>query len=126
MVRWKNQKKFFNETCGKYDVRYFHSEVHPPESIVCLTDALTIFMMVCVAAKVRPSSDGTLLGWWWSRQILPWDEDVDLLIAHSELVELESLHSRLFEGRYLLEINPNHVARRSRNGLIMIKMSSIG
>ena len=33
MVRWKNQKKFFNETCGKYDVRYFHSEVHDQDEL---------------------------------------------------------------------------------------------
>ena len=114
--RWKPQKKFFNETCGKYDVRYFRSEVHPPESIVCLTEALAVFMTVCVAAKVRPFlGHGTLLGWWWSRELLPWDDDVDLLIAHPELVWLESLRGRVFDGHYLLEINPNHVVHSSRN-----------
>ncbi|KAI9350604.1 hypothetical protein DFJ73DRAFT_930566, partial [Zopfochytrium polystomum] len=63
---------------------------------------------------------GTLMGWWWAGELLPWDDDLDLQMT---LHDLEALAERLppsstssalpalFESRYLLEVNPSHIHR---------------
>jgi phosphorylcholine metabolism protein LicD len=59
---------------------------------------------------------GTLMGWWWNRKILPWDSDLDVMIAESSMRYLSdyynmTVHHFAFpdepQGRdYLLEVNP--------------------
>ena len=109
-------RKFFNEVHGKYDARYFREELFPPQSIPLLGDMLAVFMEVCRSVDVKPIlGHGALIGWWWSKQLLPWDDDIDLLIAHDELYALQPLHSKVVAERYLFEINPNHVVRETLN-----------
>lgn len=61
---------------------------------------------------------GTLLGWYWNRELLPWDTDVDVQMAEADIVMLGSKHNfTTFEHplprgpltrTYLLDINPHH------------------
>ncbi|KAJ1565577.1 hypothetical protein HK405_012044, partial [Cladochytrium tenue] len=57
---------------------------------------------------------GTLIGWFWSRQVLPWDDDIDLQISLADLDRLaDRFNQTIWEARYLVDINP-HVSRRYR------------
>lgn len=62
---------------------------------------------------------GTLLGWWWNRRIMPWDEDVDVMVSERSIDHLANfynmtIHTFRFPDvgharDYLLEINPHYV-----------------
>lgn len=61
---------------------------------------------------------GTLLGWWWNRRLLPWDDDVDVIVTERSIHYLAafynmSVHSFNVSGvglcrNYLLEVNPHY------------------
>ncbi|RSM16483.1 hypothetical protein CEP52_000145 [Fusarium oligoseptatum] len=66
---------------------------------------------------------GTLLGWWWNGQIMPWDYDLDVQVANHTLLWIGNTLNRtehiynytdaatgdLISKKYLLDINPHHV-----------------
>lgn len=62
---------------------------------------------------------GTLLGWWWNREILPWDSDADVqmslesmqyLAEHYNMTVHHFREQQFMIGRdYMMEINPNYL-----------------
>lgn len=72
---------------------------------------------------------GSLIGWYWNRRILPWDSDVDVMIAERSIHHLAHSYNMTIhrfeipasgERRsYLLEINP-HYANGTIDGSNMI------
>ncbi len=78
---------------------------------------------------------GTLLGWYWGKRVLPWDNDGD---AHISVESLETLinhghnmsvHERYPEaplphtGQYLLDSNPHW--RDQRVGLLVAGQEAV-
>lgn len=83
---------------------------------------------------------GTLLGWWWNGQSLPWDGDLDVQVWGSALGHMATNHNmtthdythyEMREGAfgdtveqvtssYLLDINPNYVERTRGNWMNVI------
>jgi hypothetical protein len=67
---------------------------------------------------------GTLLGWWWNAQILPWDWDLDVQVSGQSLVYLGEFlnytthiyRSGSVERRYFFDVNPYHIERTHGNG----------
>nr|OQO17588.1 hypothetical protein B0A51_14939 [Rachicladosporium sp. CCFEE 5018] len=61
---------------------------------------------------------GSLLGWYWNRNALPWDSDIDVMVSERSIDHLAnyynmSMHHYAEPGRdggrdYLLEINPHY------------------
>ncbi|WP_200273299.1 LicD family protein [Luteolibacter pohnpeiensis] len=61
---------------------------------------------------------GGLIGWYWCRKLLPWDNDLDLCVRYDDLLKLNLApnHDQLYDVRhYLLEVNPHHVRRETFN-----------
>ena len=115
-LRRRRRDKFFYEAKGKYDARYFTGEVATTQSVPLLMEMLAAFMDLAGRARIKPIvAHGTLIGWWWSRRLLPWDDDIDLLVTYSDLRKLRIRHGHLLGGRYLLEVNPNHVFWKTLN-----------
>ncbi|KAI8799308.1 LicD family-domain-containing protein [Cladochytrium replicatum] len=55
---------------------------------------------------------GTLLGWFWNRQLLPWDTDLDFQVPVQSLATLTGLNmTRSPDKRYVLEVNPHSAFR---------------
>ncbi|MCJ1396765.1 hypothetical protein MMC18_009657 [Xylographa bjoerkii] len=58
---------------------------------------------------------GTLLGWHWGQQPLPWDAGIDVHISFANLTFLAAYYSMTVHAhgasRYLLDINPRYVER---------------
>ncbi|KAJ1554851.1 hypothetical protein HK405_003913, partial [Cladochytrium tenue] len=55
---------------------------------------------------------GSLIGWFWSRNLLPWDDDVDLQLTFRDLLRLAAeFNQTVWEERFLVDVNPNLYAR---------------
>jgi hypothetical protein len=62
---------------------------------------------------------GSLLGWWWNSKIMPWDNDVDVMVSERSIRHLAAFYNmtvhrhhlpNLWAPRqYLLEINPHYL-----------------
>ncbi|KJR80475.1 mannosylphosphorylation protein [Sporothrix schenckii 1099-18] len=73
---------------------------------------------------------GSLLGWWWNRQIMPWDSDIDVQVLEPGMYYLAAYYNmsvfhyktpRLPDGRdYLLEVNPHYTNRDRSDWLNVI------
>lgn len=51
---------------------------------------------------------GSLLGWTWNREILAWDDDIDLQTTGQALLTAYIAHNNTwYRSRYLLDVNPN-------------------
>ena len=67
---------------------------------------------------------GTLLGWWWNGQILPWDWDLDVQVSGQSLAYMaemlnyttHSYKSGNVEREYFLDVNPNYIERTRGDG----------
>ncbi|KAJ1541889.1 hypothetical protein HK405_010339, partial [Cladochytrium tenue] len=55
---------------------------------------------------------GSLIGWFWSRDLLPWDDDVDMQLTFRDLLRLaDEFNQTVWEDRFLVDVNPNLYAR---------------
>ncbi|KAJ1568526.1 hypothetical protein HK405_000916 [Cladochytrium tenue] len=63
---------------------------------------------------------GTLMGWYWSRRVLPWDDDIDMQMTFRDLEEMAARYNGTrWEDRFLVDVNPNAVNRfRQRRNII--------
>lgn len=55
---------------------------------------------------------GSLIGWHWQLDVLPWDLDIDIQVLSTDLL-FYYVHFKdfLFKGRYLFDLNPHSVFR---------------
>ncbi len=69
-------------------------------------------------------AQGTLLGWWWNGQILPWDWDLDVQVSEQTLSYMAGFlnyttynyKSGNVERQYFLDVNPNYIERTRGDG----------
>ena len=107
--------KYFHEAGGgHYDARFFRGCLEPELIVNILMDLLANFTRLCRTAGVTPIlMHGGLIGWFWSRNLLPWDDDLDLGLLGSDLTSLQECASDT-DG-FLFDVNPNHRCRVSLN-----------
>ncbi|KAK7921650.1 hypothetical protein PG985_009672 [Apiospora marii] len=130
-----NTTKYFHEPgggleLGHYDARFFQGQV-PYEEHRAELHAETWL------------AHGTLLGWWWNGQIMPWDYDLDVQVTMTTLHYLgkhfnRTLHTytyqdnatvtttadskntnttaQLITNQYLLDINPYYAEPSRQDG----------
>lgn len=121
--------KYFTEPggsleLGHYDARYFKEKVPYSEHRFVLRDLIRSYLTTLHEYGVETwLAHGTLLGWWWNGQIMPWDYDLDVQVSNSTLQWLgENLNrtehafnytdhktNQLIHKKYFLDINPHHV-----------------
>ncbi|KAJ3498398.1 hypothetical protein NLG97_g1149 [Lecanicillium saksenae] len=122
--------------------KYF-SELPYRERRIALRNLMRSYLEIMQATGVETwLAHGTLLGWWWNAQIMPWDYDLDVQVTGATMAWLaENLngteHAYNFTGgsetvrdgaeassaanhthhrTYLLDINPHHTELNSRGG----------
>ncbi len=112
-------KYFSEEENGHYDARFFRGHLSAVERHSILIRLLAEFSRICEAFRIKPIlMHGALIGWHSNRRLLPWDDDIDLCLFHSDLFHLDSFpqESLPFDrSEYLLDVNPNHVHRETMN-----------
>ncbi|PSR77853.1 LicD family-domain-containing protein [Coniella lustricola] len=134
------EPKYFHEPggddeLGHYDERYFKGVVGYGEHRGNLRNLIRSYLTVFRALGVETwLAHGTLLGWWWNGQIMPWDYDLDTQVTAATLQYLGDHYNRtMHEYRYtdeetgeqrtkvyLLDVNPYHVDRLRGNGMNVI------
>ncbi|KAJ6262197.1 hypothetical protein Dda_3002 [Drechslerella dactyloides] len=122
--RWQvvnKEPKYFHEPSikggggGHYDKRYFRKVVPEAERQKALRHLIHAWLGWTKKQNVETwLAHGTLLGWWWNAEILPWDTDLDVQISEATLKNLAENHNMTrwtydFEDgdhkEYLLDIN---------------------
>lgn len=123
----KPDSKYFHEpgssdSLGHYDSRYFQGEavsydVKRDTLKYLVKSYFTVFRERNIETWI---AHGSLLGWWWNGQIMPWDWDLDTQVSITTLQWLgENLNMTLHNftyvddagmevtREYLLDVNPN-------------------
>ncbi len=111
------------------DTKYFFEALHdphldrryaaggPPASAQMRHDNLRqLFIEWTSFTKTRDLkywiAHGLLIGYYWSRDILPWDLDLDVQVTAHDLINRFSKHNNeMHQNRYLFEMNPHHIYR---------------
>jgi hypothetical protein len=73
--------KYFREArfASHYDVRFADREPAYEERRMRLKALIQTYLSTMDDIGVETFIvHGTLLGWWWNRRIMPWDDDVDV------------------------------------------------
>ncbi|KAK8220589.1 LicD family-domain-containing protein [Phyllosticta capitalensis] len=131
-VRREDTKYFHepggSEILGHYDLRYFKGQDSYEDRLLTLRHMTRAYLNWFQDHGLETwIAHGTLLGWWWSGGLLPWDWDVDTQVADSTLAHLAQNYnmtrwpyeSDMDDGikrEYLLDVNPNSVERVRGDG----------
>ncbi|KAF2742958.1 hypothetical protein M011DRAFT_471846 [Sporormia fimetaria CBS 119925] len=113
------ENKYFHEPgtddqLGHYDARFFHGKVTHQERTETQLDMIRAYLKFFQDEGLETwIAHGTLLGWWWNGQRLPWDWDMDVQVSDATLRRLgahynQSVHeysSHNDKREYLLDIN---------------------
>lgn len=92
----QQETKYFREAggsleLGHYDARYFRGEVPYGEHGPALRRLIRSWLATARALGVGEQAwlaHGTLLGWWWSGRVMPWDYDLDVQMPTATLAYL--------------------------------------
>ena len=114
----KPQKYFHESTFHEhYDGRFADRRLSYEDRRAHLT-ALTQTYLSCMNDLGIETfiMHGSLLGWYWNRHIMPWDDDIDVMVSEKSMFHLAKYYNMTvytyklsgIEGSrdYLLEINP--------------------
>ena len=105
-IKLYNTPKFFNELHGIHhlDKRYGRPNLkirHIQNSLVSL---LHNFMYYCKINDIKPVlMYGGLIGYYFNGEMLPWDDDLDMILTEPYISRLKNYNS----DDWLIEINPN-------------------
>ncbi len=101
-------KKFFNEVNGKphLDVRYgkrnLSKQIIHKQLKILLKETVHIFNIVNIPCIIM---HGSLIGWYFGKRMLPWDDDIDIVILDEHREKLKTLH-QYQNNNILIEVNP--------------------
>ncbi|KAJ0162250.1 Uncharacterized protein CTA2_4855 [Colletotrichum tanaceti] len=113
--------KYFREASfsAHYDARF----ASKPLNETAQRDAVKVLVQTYLATLADLGVQtwlmhGSLLGWWWNKQILPWDSDADVQVTEDGITFLAAYYnmttwyfeySSIPQGRFFqLEVNPNY------------------
>ncbi|KAJ8104424.1 LicD family-domain-containing protein [Lipomyces tetrasporus] len=114
-------KKNKRWVCLHYDSRYFKFELNKGDRERAIRYMLEAWLAFLEESKIQSwIAHGTLLGWYWNAEPLPWDSDVDVQMfvrtmdSMSERFNGTSYEYTTSENEarnYYLDVNPNFLYR---------------
>jgi phosphorylcholine metabolism protein LicD len=109
-----SKSKFFNEKGNnshldsKYGKNQNLQEIHRE-----LKKLLKQFTYICSEKEIKPIiMHGSLIGWYFNRRILPWDNDIDIVLTGKSIENLKKLDNFETE-KIIIKVNPNSVDRNN-------------
>jgi hypothetical protein len=111
--------KFFKEQANNkhFDIRYGNGSVYNKDIIKEeLRYLLKEFVRIATPIHVRPVlMHGGLIGWMFNKDMLPWDDDIDMVIIGHEDIDALLILDGMQTDEWLFEINPNYSNNLSHN-----------
>jgi len=109
--------KFFHEIPGNahLDARYGKSktQLDTHTELLALYHA---FNKMVDDIDIHPMiMHGALIGYHFNNQLLPWDDDIDLIIVGDHEIKKLLTKDKWETNKYIFEINPNHTNRDTRD-----------
>ena len=114
--------KYFHEAkfASHYDGRFADRQLYYDDRRIHLVTMVQAYLLTMDEIGIETFLvHGTLLGWWWNRRIMPWDDDVDVMVPEKCIIHLASYYNMTvhhhavpgdyFAREYLLEVNPHYV-----------------
>ena len=112
----KSSPKYFSEIKNHYDTRFYKEYLDNKQRQAVLPIILKSF------AEFMSTHDlqfiimhGSLIGWWWNKESLTWDEDIDLCVTLATLEVLDTLQEKTSDVDFLLDVNKYYQTRESAN-----------
>jgi len=102
----KNKRKYFHEVKGypHLDSKYGKKSLTQKDINLSLIKLYKEFFNYCEKRKIKPVlMYGGLIGYNFNKKLLPWDDDIDMILFDSDLDKLEKYSSNTM----LVDINPN-------------------
>mgnify|MGYP001193543916 CR=1 FL=1 len=101
-------RKFFKEIKNKphLDIRYgkdnlSKNSIHSQLKML-LSETVHIFNTVHIPCIIM---HGSLIGWYFGQKMLPWDDDIDIVILDEHREKIKTLHGYQ-NNKILIEVNP--------------------
>ena len=101
-------KKFFNELKNNnhLDIRYGKNNLSKnniqTQLKILLFETVNIFNIIDIPCIIM---HGSLIGWYFGKKMLPWDDDIDIVILDEHREKLKTLHGYQ-NNNILIEVNP--------------------
>ncbi|CAM1504598.1 Fc.00g021890.m01.CDS01 [Cosmosporella sp. VM-42] len=124
------EPKYFKESPYRahYDARFTKEILDDHSQYKAIKILIQTYLSTLRDLKVQTwLMHGTLLGWWWGRQVMPWDLDADVQVTEADMYYLAAYHNMTMyyykygdmkEGRFfLLDINP-HFKHRDQDDML--------
>ena len=106
---WENPKKsHLDLQYGKRDLT--KEEIHK-ELKFLLKESTILFSKNDIKVILM---HGSLIGWHFNKQILDWDDDIDLSISDQNLLQFLKLDRHQTED-YIIKVNPNYKIRSHKD-----------
>ncbi|KAH6884521.1 mannosylphosphorylation protein [Thelonectria olida] len=113
------EPKYFKESRQQahYDDRFEKGPLREPEQRAAIRILIQTYLSTFRELGIQTwLMHGTLLGWWWGKQVMPWDPDADVQVTEADMYYLAAYHNMTIwyykygdmkEGKFFqLEINP--------------------
>ncbi|KAA8911782.1 LicD family-domain-containing protein [Sphaerosporella brunnea] len=102
---------------GHYDIRHFKDVVDYDTRLDTLKHMVRAWLQTTAKEGIETwIAHGTLLGWWWNAEMLPWDWDLDVQVhvdtlkmlgaKYNQTTHLYKSEDGTVEREYFLDVNP--------------------
>ncbi|KAI0015594.1 LicD family-domain-containing protein [Xylariomycetidae sp. FL0641] len=111
--------KYFHESTfhSHYDGRFATEPLDEADQVEALKSLSKAYLHTFSELGMETwLAHGTLMGWWWNNQIMPWDSDVDFQVTEATMDYLAAKHNMSLypleppivpqKRTYMLDINP--------------------
>ena len=121
-------KKFFNELYNNshLDVRYGKQNIPMQYLNIEFKYLLKMLVTLCNEKDIKLIvMHGSLIGWYFNKKMLPWDDDIDLCIVGDSIEKFNDLNGYDHE-KFIIEVNPNSINRNpnDKNNVIDARIIS--
>lgn len=103
--------KFFKENIyNKHlDIRFSQKcNINKEETLLTLQKLLIFFTDYCKKNNIKPIiMHGSLIGYYFNKKILPWDDDIDIIITGDCIFNMKNEET----DDYMVEVNPYSIYR---------------
>lgn len=109
--------KYFKEKVDNHHLDYEYGKVGEPRNQSELIEELQFLLhqlvYTCCECKFV-IMHGSLIGWYFNKRILPWDDDIDIIVLGDDVEEFVK-YDNMQTKDWIIKVNPNYKNRDIRD-----------